>query len=249
MQAAMAERSAVVRLSFDPADRLIVALDVPTPFEARRLIERLDGVVSTFKIGLQLQLVTDLVFIKRLVASGKRIFLDYKYYDIGRTVREAVAQAADIGVSFLTVHGNGDIIRAAVEGKGTSDLNILSVTVLTSLDEKDIQEMGFACTVQDLVLRRARMAMEAGCDGVIASGQEAKQIREQIGQNLLIVAPGIRPDGEPAGDQKRVTAPAEAISAGADYLVLGRPIYEAVDPASKAEAVIAEMRAAFERRH
>lgn len=248
MQVAMAERSAV-RLPFDPSDRLIVALDVRTPGEARRLVEQLDGVVSTFKIGLQLQLATDLAFIRRLVGSGKRVFLDYKYYDIGRTVREAVAQAADIGVSFLTVHGNGDIIRAAVEGKGASDLNILSVTVLTSLDERDIREMGFACPVGDFVLRRAHMAMEAGCDGVIASGQEARQIREQIGHHLLIVAPGIRPDGEPVWDQKRVTTPTEAISAGADYLVLGRPIHEARDPASKAEAVIAEMRTAFERRH
>jgi orotidine-5'-phosphate decarboxylase len=235
-------------LPFDPADRLIVALDVRTPFEALRLINQLDGVVSTFKIGLQLQLVTDLAFLKRLVASGKRVFLDYKYYDIARTVREAVAQAADIGVSFLTVHGDSDIIRAAVEGKGASDLKILSVTVLTSLDQRGIEEMGFACTVQDLVLRRARMALEAGCDGVIASGQEAQQIREQIGENLLIVTPGIRPDGEPAQDQKRVTTPAQAIMAGADYLVMGRPVYEAPDPAISAEAVIAEMRAAFERR-
>jgi orotidine-5'-phosphate decarboxylase len=194
MQIAMAERSAA-RLSFNPADRLIVALDVRTPFEALRLIEQLDGVVSTFKIGLQLQLVTDLSFIKRLVGSGKGVFLDYKYYDIARTVREAVAQAADIGVKFLTVHGDSDIIRAAVQGKGASDLKLLSVTVLTSLDERGIQELGFECTVQDLVLRRARRAMEAGCDGVIASGQEARQIREQIGRNLLIVAPGIRPDG------------------------------------------------------
>jgi orotidine-5'-phosphate decarboxylase len=234
----------------DPAERLIVALDVSSKADAIDLIRKLDGVVSFFKIGLQLQLLMDLAFLDELIESGKRIFLDYKYNDIPRTVKEAVGRAADLGVEFLTVHGSREVVKAAVEGRGRSRLKLLSVTVLTSLDRADLAEMGFDCSVEDLVIQRARAAQEAGCDGVIASGQEAEAIKRVVGDKLLIVTPGIRPDGEliPADDQKRVMSARAAIRAGADYLVIGRPIYASRDPVAAAKVVIEEMRLGFAER-
>ncbi len=228
-------------------DRLIVALDVSTVDEAQELVERLDGLVSFFKIGLQLQLSVSLPFIRGLMDRGNRVFLDYKYFDIEETVQRAVTQVAAMGVSFLTVHGNRPTIRAAVEGRGKSDLRLLSVTVLTSLDSADIQDLGFPCDLSQLVLHRVKNALRAGCDGVIASGREVAAIRSLAGDRpLLIVTPGIRPSTANVNDHKRSVTPAEAIKAGADYLVVGRPIRGADDPRNAAEDILAEMQEAFD---
>jgi orotidine-5'-phosphate decarboxylase len=229
-------------------ERLIVALDVPTVEDATRFVQDLDGLVSFFKIGLELQLVAGLDFVHWLTGKEKKVFLDYKYFDVEETIKRAVAQVAAIGVSFLTVHGNGRIIRAAVEGRGDSSLKILSVTVLTSLDAFDIRELGFECSLDELVLYRARKALEAGCDGVIASALEARAIRKLAKDRLLVVTPGIRPEGTSKNDHKRHATPAEAVEAGADYLVVGRPIRDATDPRAAAGKIITEMQSAFERR-
>ena len=229
--------------------RLIVALDLPDIDAARRMVEKLEGIVSFFKIGLALQLapgVEDLI--QSLISSGKKVFLDYKYYDVPETLKKAVSQAARLGISFLTVHGPGDLIRAAVSGKNGSSLKLFTVTVLTSMDSSDLREMGYSnTTVEDLVIFRARKALDAGCDGVIASGLEAKKIKEVAGKNLLVVTPGIRPEGYPEDDQKRKSTPVEAILAGADYLVIGRPITEEVDPRKAAEKILTDMQQAFDR--
>jgi orotidine-5'-phosphate decarboxylase len=226
-------------------ERLIVALDVPTVEEAKKLVKNLEGVVSFFKIGLALQLVAGIDFVQWLIKERKKVFLDYKYFDVEETIRQAVAQVASIGVNFLTVHGNGRIIKAAVEGRGQSDLKILSVTVLTSLDAYDLKDMGFDCSVEELVLHRARKALEAGCDGVIASGHEARAIRELAQDRLLIVTPGVRPEDTEISDQKRHVTPAQAIKAGADYLVVGRPIRNAKDSRIAAEKILTEMKSAI----
>jgi orotidine-5'-phosphate decarboxylase len=236
-----------IQQSVSAKDRLIVALDVSSIEEARAIVHRLDGLVSFFKIGLQLQLSMGLPFVQELIEKGNRVFLDYKYFDIAETVQRAVSQVAAMGVSFLTVHGNGPTIRAAVEGRGQSDLKILSVTVLTSLDSVDILDLGFQCEVEQLVLYRAKKALEAGCDGVIASGKEAEAIRTMAGDlPLLIVTPGIRPEAATLDDHKRPVTPAAAIAAGADYLVVGRPITASDDPRSAAENILAEMQEAFD---
>jgi orotidine-5'-phosphate decarboxylase len=228
-------------------DRMIVALDVSGVDEAQALITPLDGVVSFFKIGLQFQLSVGLPFVRELIEKGNRIFLDYKYFDIEETIQRAVSQVAAMGVSFLTIHGNGPTVRAAVEGRGDSDLKLLSVTVLTSLDSVDIQDLGFTCDVEQLVLYRARKALEAGCDGVIASGREVPAIRELAGKRpLLIVTPGIRRESAGPDDHKRAVTPSEAIKAGADYLVVGRPIRTAPDPRKAAEEILEEMQEAFD---
>jgi len=234
--------------AIDAKERLIVALDVPTVEEAKGLVRQLDGLVSFFKIGLELQLAAGGDFVRWLIQQGKKVFLDYKYFDVEETIKRAVAQVAAIGVSFLTVHGSGGIIRAAVEGRGQGPLKILAVTVLTSLDALDIRDLGFACSVEELVLYRARKALEAGCDGVIASGHEARAIRELAKDRLLIVTPGIRPAGTGRNEHKRSVTPAQAIEAGADYLVVGRPIRDAEDPRGAAEGILAEMQSAFNSR-
>ncbi len=181
---------------------------------------------------------------------GKKVFLDYKYYDIAPTLTKAVARAAELGVAFLTVHGTSECIKGAMKGRGTGGLKIFVVTVLTSHDKADIDELGYTNqTVEELVLFRAKKALEAGCDGVIASGKEAKSIKElskQFDKSLLVVTPGIRPNGYPEDDQKRRTTPEQAILAGADYLVLGRPITDAEDPAEAARLILAEMQSAFD---
>ena len=206
-------------------ERLIVALDVPTVAEARQVVEMLDGVVGFFKIGLQLQFAHGgLAYAEELVADGKRVFLDSKFHDIAETVRRAVESVVAMGVHFLTVHGSTETIRAAAEARADSGLKIFSVTVLTNLDTDDLREMGYTVPVADLVRYRAEQAMAAGVDGVIASGQEAGNIREMAGDRLLIVTPGIRSQGEPRHDQRRVVTPTVAVEAGADYLVVGRPI-------------------------
>jgi orotidine-5'-phosphate decarboxylase len=231
-------------------DRLIVALDCSTVDEARRLVNELEGTVRFFKIGLVMQLAEGVEdFIRTLIREGKQVFLDYKYYDIGETLKKAVARATRLGVSFLTIHGPSRLIHAAVEGRGDSSLKLFAVTVLTSLDSGDMAELGVTqYSIEELVVMRARKALEAGCDGVIASGLEAANIKAACGGKLLVVTPGIRPAGAAAGDQKRITTPGDAIRDGADYLVVGRPITapERGRPRQAAEAIVAEVQSAFD---
>jgi orotidine-5'-phosphate decarboxylase len=229
------------------ADRLIVALDVASVTEARALVARLDGVVSFFKVGLWLQFalgVDDLI--DSLIGAGKQVFLDAKMFDIPETVGRAVKVAAARRVSFVTVHGDEAIMRAAVEGKGDSNLKIFAVTVLTSLDDDALKRMGYAVTARDLVSVRARAAVACGCDGIIASADDGPDaIRRLAGSDgLLIATPGIRLAGADAHDQKRTATPGEAIGNGADYLVVGRPIVADLDPVAAARRFIAEMEAA-----
>ncbi len=227
------------------SDRLIVALDVPTISGAEALVERLDGVVSFYKVGLWLLFAPGAErFIEGLLARGRRVFLDAKMYDIGETVRQGVVRAVERGVSFLTVHGDPGIIRAAVEGRGSSGrTKVLAVTVLTSLDAAAVREMGYALPLAELVRLRARQAADCGCDGVIASADDDPDaIRRATGaERLLVVTPGIREAGGAADDQKRRATPAQAIARGADYLVVGRPIIKADDPAAAAQRIIADM--------
>ena len=228
-------------------DRLIVALDVKDTAAARAVVKELDGVADFFKVGLTLQLAAGVEdFIRELIKNGKRVFLDYKYYDISETLKKTVARASELGVSFLTIHGPSVLIRAAVEGRGTSNLKLFTVTVLTSLDAGDIAEMGYTNhTPEQLVLFRAKKALDAGCDGVIASGLEARQIKALSSNKLLLITPGIRPDGYPDDDQKRKTTPHDAVSAGADYLVVGRPITGAKDMRAATQEILDQMQSAF----
>ena len=233
-------------------DRLIVALDLESAQQAREMAAALDGVVTFFKIGLTLQLAPGIEeLIRDLIQSRKRVFLDYKYYDIAATLTKAVARAVDLGVSFLTLHGSSGCIQGAIKGRGSSDLKLFVVTVLTNMDKSDIDELGYTNhTVEQLVIHRAKKALEAGCDGVIASGKEARQVKEVTGNRLLVITPGIRPDGSPVNDQKRVMRPQDAIEAGADYLVIGRPITEPDNstPKEAAQKILAEMQTAFDQR-
>jgi len=230
-------------------DRLIVALDFDSAERAVELVEKLDGLVSFFKVGMELQLAEGMKPVNYLISKGKKVFLDLKYFDVPQTVERAVRRAASLGVTFLTIHGNRKNVEAAVRGRGSADLKLLAVTVLTSLDAYDIQDLGFKCSVEELVIHRAKGAAEEGCDGVIASGQEVKRIREVVGQKLLIVTPGIRPEGFPKQDQKRAVTPQDAILAGADYLVVGRYITTNSDPRGAAERVLEEMRQGFKAAH
>ncbi|HJT87803.1 MAG TPA: orotidine-5'-phosphate decarboxylase [Bryobacteraceae bacterium] len=234
--------------NIDARERLIVALDLPTVEQARRMVESLGDAVTFYKVGLALQLAPGTgELISDLIRAGKRVFLDYKYYDISETLRKAVSRAATLGVSFLTVHGPSALIRSAVEAKGQSELKLFTVTVLTSMDTDDMKEMGYTQhSVEDLVLFRAGKALEAGCDGVIASGLEAKSIKALSHGKLLVVTPGIRDEESPKDDQKRRTTAAGAILAGADYLVIGRPITENPNPRVEAERTLGRMQAAFD---
>jgi orotidine-5'-phosphate decarboxylase len=227
-------------------EKLIVALDYWDINDAIKLVADLGDEVSFYKVGLGLQLAGGDSLAKSLIRQGKRVFLDYKYLDIEETIKTAVKRAAELGVDFLTVHGVGGILRAAVEGRGNSRLKILCVTVLTSMDADDVKEMGFPCDVEELVLARAKKALDAGVDGVIASAREAAEIRKQSNK-LMIVTPGIRPQDSAADDQKRIATPGGAIGAGADYLVVGRPITRAADPKQAAREIISEMAAALAR--
>ena len=234
----------------DARDRLIIALDVPGAREAREVTENLDGVARFFKIGLALQIAPGVEeLIQHLIRAGKRVFLDYKYYDVPETLRKAVSRAASTGVSFLTIHGPAALIRGAVEGRGSSDMKLFAVTVLTAMDAGDIAEMGYTHhSVEELVIFRARKALEAGCDGVIASPLEARQIKALSAGKLLVVTPGIRPEGYGADDQKRIATASTAVSHGADYLVVGRPILASEDPRASAERFVREMQQAFDAR-
>ncbi|MCJ2080401.1 orotidine-5'-phosphate decarboxylase [Methylobacterium sp. J-090] len=225
----------------DPRDRLIVALDVATVAEAETLVERIGDAATFYKIGYRLAYAGGLALVPRLAAAGLKVFLDLKLHDIGNTVEEGVRALADLGPTFLTVHAYPQTMRAAVRGRGTGGLRILAVTVLTSYDEADAREAGYALPVADLVAQRARQADEAGIDGIVCSAVEAVSVRGVVGSSRLIVTPGIRPAGSGLGDQKRVMTPGEAKLAGIDHVVVGRPITGAADPRAVAQAIVAEM--------
>jgi orotidine-5'-phosphate decarboxylase len=227
------------------ADRLIVALDVPTADSAARLARQLDGIVSFFKIGLWLLFAPGAErLIDGLIGQGKRVFLDAKMYDIGETVRQGVARAAARGVSLVTVHGDPEIMRAAVAGKGRAErTKVLAISVLTSLDDAAVREMGYALPVAELIRLRVRQAAACGCDGVIASADDdPNEIRRLAhAEHLLVVTPGIREPGGSVHDHKRHATPAQAVGRGADYLVVGRPIALADDPVAAARRIIGDM--------
>jgi len=226
-------------------DRLIVALDMPTLEEAQRLIAKLGDTVTFYKVGLELLFAGGLALARTLKADGKHVFLDMKLLDIGNTVERAVANATELGVDFLTVHGQDlKTLRGAVAGRGKSRLKLLAVTVLTNLTADDLKQQGSTMAPSDLVLTRARLAHESGFDGVIASGQEAARIRKAIGPGFLIVTPGIRLTGSASDDQERITTPDNAIAAGADCIVVGRPITQADDPPAAAQGFIHHIREA-----
>ena len=227
-------------------ERLIFAMDVPDCGRARALVDELGDAVTFYKIGLELMMTGEYFeLLDWMLARDKRVFADLKFFDIPATVGSAVRQLKDRGASFVTVHGNQSIMEAAAANKGDA-LKVLGVTVLTSLDRGDLDDLGFDCDIESLVLSRARRALEAGCDGVISSGLEAPKLREAIDQKLLVITPGIRPvDNKPAEDQKRVVTVEKAFANGADYIVVGRPIRDADSPAAAAEAIQASIAAHF----
>lgn len=229
-------------------DRLILALDVPSSVEADRLLDHVHDQIGFVKIGLELYTAAGPDMVKRVIDRGKRVFLDLKFLDIEETVRRATTRVAAMGVEFLTVHANRKALAAAVQGRGNSSLKLLAVTVLTNFDSQDLRDMGIQHSVQELVSARALLASEVGCDGVVASGEEAGVLRPKVGPRFLIVTPGVRPAGKGVDDHARVTTPTQTIAAGADYLVIGRPIRDAADPAAAAAAILSEMQAAFDTR-
>lgn len=226
------------------ASRLIVALDLPTIRDAEAMVERLGETVSFYKIGMELCYIGGIALGERLVGSGKQVFFDLKLHDIPNTVERATAQIAGLGATYMTVHAYPQTMAAAALGAKGSGLGILGVSVLTSMAEDDLARAGYGVGVADLVRRRARQAQEAHAAGLVCSPLEIGAVRETVGHALRIVTPGVRPAGAAAGDQKRVMTPGEAIGAGADHLVVGRPITQAADPAAAARAVLAEIRSA-----
>ena len=226
------------------AERLIAALDVSTPQEARRLAERLGDAVRFYKVGLELFMAGGYFeLVDWLVDRGAKVFVDLKFFDVPETVRRAVANLRGRGVTFATVHGNQAMMEAAAREKG--EVKILAVTALTSLDRGDLDDLGFSCDVARLVLSRARRALEAGCDGVISSGPEAQALKAEFKDRMRVVTPGIRPVDNRADDQKRTVDVAQAFANGADYIVVGRPIREAADPRAAAQAIQATIAALF----
>ncbi|GIQ75991.1 orotidine-5'-phosphate decarboxylase [Bradyrhizobium sp. RD5-C2] len=224
-----------------PKDRLIVALDLPSVASAEAMIDRLGDSVTFYKIGYQLGYAGGLTLAKQLAGSGKKVFLDLKMHDIGNTVARGVESVAALGATFLTVHAYPQTMKAAVEARAGSGLKILAVTVLTSYDDSDLHAAGYRLNVSDLVEARARQAQALGVDGIVSSPEEAGALRKIVGKQMNLVTPGIRPAGSATGDQKRIMTPARAIAAGADYLVVGRPVMEAADPKAAAEAIHTEI--------
>ncbi|WP_455245298.1 orotidine-5'-phosphate decarboxylase [Petrachloros mirabilis] len=229
-------------------DRLILALDVPSAAEADKLLVQVEDQIAFVKVGLELYTAAGPEIVQRLLNKRKRVFLDLKFLDIEETVRRATERVAAMGVEFLTVHANRKALTAAVKGRGTSPLKLLAVTVLTNFDSSDLRDMGIQRSVQELVMARALLAAEVGCDGVVASGEEPGVLRPKIGPRFVIVTPGVRPAGRDVDDHARATTPTQTIAAGADYLVVGRPIRSAQDPAAAAAAILAEMQTAFDAR-
>jgi len=227
------------------SDRLILALDVPDSDTALEMVELLGDSVNFYKLGLELFMSGNYFeLVEQLLRRGKRVFSDLKFFDVPETVARAVHQIKDRGVDFVTVHGNDSMLQAAAGEK--NGLKILAVTVLTSLDQGDLEDLGFQCDVETLVRSRAQRALEIGCDGVISSGLEISSLRKGLRDQLIIVVPGIRPvQNRPVDDQKRVVTPTQAFQNGADYIVVGRPIRDAEDPRATAEAIQTEIAAVF----
>ena len=237
-------RPMVAAVDHDPRQRLIVALDVSSAAAAQKIVAAVGDSALSYKVGMQLYTAEGPQIVRDLVASGRRVFLDLKYHDIPNTVGSAVAEAAKLGVSMLTVHasGSGKMLRAAVEAaRVRPELIVLAVTVLTSMDEHDLETIGIRGSVEDTVVRLASLARMNGCQGVVASAREASTLRRELGDRFTIVTPGVRPAGRDVGDQVRVVTPAEAIAAGASHIVVGRPITEADDPAAEARAILGQI--------
>jgi len=220
---------------------VIVALDVESAVEAREIVRRIGPEVSIYKVGMELYCAAGMDFVRELLSQGKEVFLDLKFYDIGETVKRAVAQVARSGVRFLTVHASGAVMRAAVEGRGSSRLQLLAVTVLTSFDRKDLAELGYSCEVSELVSLLTRQAAQTGVDGLVTSPLEVAAVRSLAGPDSILVTPGVRSAGAGKGDQKRVATPADALRAGANYVVMGRQITRAQDPAAEVARVLEEI--------
>ncbi|MCJ8520364.1 orotidine-5'-phosphate decarboxylase [Pseudorhizobium tarimense] len=229
----------------DARDCLIIGLDSPIVNEARDLVTALGDDVSFYKIGYQLVFAGGLDFARDLIADGKKVFLDMKLLDIDNTVAKGVENIAKMGVSMLTLHAYPKAMRAAVDAARGSDLTLLGVTVLTSMDEADLREAGYDSDPRTLVLRRAEQARNAGMGGIVCSAEEAAEVRWIVGQKMSVVTPGIRPTGSDAGDQKRVMTPANALRAGSSHLVVGRPVVKAQDPKAAARAILDEMAGAL----
>jgi orotidine-5'-phosphate decarboxylase len=227
-----------------PSNPLIVALDFDSVERAREMVDRLGGRIAFYKVGLELYAAAGMSFVRELHDRGKDVFLDLKLYDIGETVKRAVAQVASRGVRFTTVHSSRAVMQAAAAGRGESALKLLAVTVLTSFDQNDLADLGYPpeCNISDLVASRVRKAMEAGMDGIVCSPLEVARVREIAGPRAILVTPGVRSAGAGKGDQKRVATPAEAVRSGADYLVIGRQITRAQDPAAEVDRILAELR-------
>jgi len=230
---------------YDPRQNLIVALDVSSAAAAQKIVAAVGVSALTYKVGMQLYTAEGPRVVRELVDSGRRVFLDLKYHDIPNTVAAAVREAAGLGVSMLTIHaaGGGKMIHAAVDAARSVNpaLMVLGVTVLTSMDEQDLEKVGVRGHVSDQVLRLAGLALTSGCQGVVASALEASELREELGKHFLIVTPGVRPAGKDHGDQSRVVTPSQAIAAGATYIVVGRPITDAANPGAEARAILEQM--------
>lgn len=223
---------------------IIVALDFETAAEASALVALLGDRIQVYKIGIELYAGAGMAFARELRSQGKDVFLDMKFYDIPETVRRAVCQVARAGLQFLTIHGSHAVMRAAVEGRGPSNLQLLAVTLLTSFDRQDIEDLGYPCEATDLVDLRVRKAMAAGMQGIVASPLDAARVRRLAGAEALLVTPGVRSAGAAKGDQKRVATPADAIREGADYVVVGRQVTRAADPVGEVDRVLEEIAAA-----
>lgn len=229
-------------MTIAPRDRLIVALDLPSTEEARAVVDAIGAEATFYKIGYQLIPLGGLDLARALSAEGRKVFLDFKFHDIGATVERGTASVARLGADFLTVHAEPDVLKGAVAGRGGDKrLKILGVTVLTSLTPESLRDSGVTMALEDLVLKRAEFCAKAGADGVVASAREAPAIAARFGRDLLIVTPGVRPAGAGADDQARTATPADAIRGGADYLVIGRPIVNAGDPRAAARAIVDEI--------
>ena len=223
---------------------IIIALDVDSADEARAIVDQTADAVEIYKVGMELYAAAGMEFVKELIGRGKEVFLDMKFYDIGETVKRAVRQVARSGVRLLTVHGSEAVMRAAVEGAEASQLRLLAVTVLTSFDRQYLADLGYPCTVEELVQLRVKKAMAAGVDGLVCSPLEAAGVRALTGPAAILVTPGVRSPGASKGDQKRVATPAEAIAAGATYLVIGRQVTRAANPRQAVEEILSELRTA-----
>jgi orotidine-5'-phosphate decarboxylase len=235
-----------LNVQMEPRDRLIVALDVSSVEAAQAMVTRLGDAVSFYKIGYQLAFAGGITFARTLTDAGKQVFVDLKLHDIGNTVAQGVKSVARLGATFLTVHAYPQTMKAAVDAR-EGGLRILAVTVLTSHDDADLTEAGYNVTVGELVARRAAQARDIGIDGLVCAGEEVAKLRSTVGARFSLVTPGIRPAGADPGEQKRIATPSAAITAGADYLVVGRPILTASDPKAAAQAIVAEIRAARQR--